>query len=342
MDVPSNSSSTSRSALARAVQHRQQALLYQLSPLYLPSSLYSLAAQRSSLLSMLTASMTSQHNAACLLIGHSGSGKSLTARSALASLHAEHAPHGRHFAVVSLHGRLHGDDTAAMREIVRQLAADMEIETPPAGADFQTLLSCLLQMLASSHYARLPVFFLLDAFELFAAKGKQTLLYALCDLLQSGRHQLAIIGISTRLDCFELLEKRIRSRIFSRKILFPHLSSEDDVSAVLRDRLTLDQQRLSKARSPRSIHDIDFVPGDWEDELVEGQAEAASGSGGADVSAVLSGHDQAVTRLLSDAALKTKLQHYHRLGKDARFFLTALVSSSASRSGCGSNTVSDR
>lgn len=65
----------------------------------------------------------------------------------------------------------------------------------------------------------MSVWQILDNFHLFASRPKQTLLYNLCDLLQSSHAQLAIIGLTSRVDAYELLEKRIRSRMFYRKVI---------------------------------------------------------------------------------------------------------------------------
>lgn len=40
---------------------------------------------------------------------------------------------------------------------------------------------------------------------------------------------MAIIGMTTRLDAYELLEKRIRSRMFYRKIIVTHPTSKQNI-----------------------------------------------------------------------------------------------------------------
>ena len=56
------------------------------------------------------------------------------------------------------------------------------------------------------------VLFVLHDFEAFAARPKQTLLYSLFDLMQSEDAQMAVVGLTSRYDAVELLEKRVRSR----------------------------------------------------------------------------------------------------------------------------------
>uniref|UniRef100_A0A803LJR4 Origin recognition complex subunit 4 C-terminal domain-containing protein n=1 Tax=Chenopodium quinoa TaxID=63459 RepID=A0A803LJR4_CHEQI len=53
-----------------------------------------------------------------------------------------------------------------------------------------------------------------------ALKGKQRLLYSLLDAMQSVTSQAVVIGVSCRLDADQLLEKRVRSRLSQRKLLF--------------------------------------------------------------------------------------------------------------------------
>ena len=68
---------------------------------------------------------------------------------------------------------------------------------------------------------------IMDEFDLFATlPKKQTFLYTILDLLQNKLFLLCIIGISTRLDTIELLEKRVKSRISQSHLLVtPYLST---------------------------------------------------------------------------------------------------------------------
>ena len=47
----------------------------------------------------------------------------------------------------------------------------------------------------------------------------QALLYNLFDVMQSGDSVLCVVGLTTRLDAVELLEKRVKSRFSHRHIL---------------------------------------------------------------------------------------------------------------------------
>lgn len=66
-----------------------------------------------------------------------------------------------------------------------------------------------------------PTIIILDAFDLFALHPRQSLLYCLLDTVQScrsgaGSKGLAVVGITSRVDTIQLLEKRVKSRFSGR------------------------------------------------------------------------------------------------------------------------------
>jgi origin recognition complex subunit 4 len=68
-----------------------------------------------------------------------------------------------------------------------------------------------------------PTVVLLDAFDLFSLHARQSLLYCLLDTVQSchtgaRRKGMAVIGMTSRVDTVNLLEKRVKSR-FSGRII---------------------------------------------------------------------------------------------------------------------------
>lgn len=83
-----------------------------------------------------------------------------------------------------------------------------------------------------------PVFIVIDNFDLFARRTRQSLLYSLLDLIQSTHVHIAVIGLTTRTDCVDLLEKRLKSRFSARQVV---LGSLDPLSAatLLRECLSL-------------------------------------------------------------------------------------------------------
>jgi len=68
-----------------------------------------------------------------------------------------------------------------------------------------------------------PTIVVLDAFDLFTLHPRQSLLYSLLDTVQSLRQGaenkgLAVVGLTTRMDTINMLEKRVKSRFSGRMI----------------------------------------------------------------------------------------------------------------------------
>lgn len=79
-----------------------------------------------------------------------------------------------------------------------------------------------------------PVIVVLDAFDLFAQHPRQALLYCLLDTVQScragaGRNGLLVVGMTTKVNCVNLLEKRVKSRFSQRVLRVSSLTGLDDV-----------------------------------------------------------------------------------------------------------------
>lgn len=72
----------------------------------------------------------------------------------------------------------------------------------------------------SDHTAK-SVIFILDEFDLFASHPRQTLLYNLFDIAQARKAPIAVLGITTKIDVVESLEKRVKSRFSHRYVHLP-------------------------------------------------------------------------------------------------------------------------
>ncbi|PFH52752.1 hypothetical protein AMATHDRAFT_139382 [Amanita thiersii Skay4041] len=180
----------------------------------------------------------------CLLLGPRGSGKSLLMDKCL-SVIPEQA------IILRLSGWMQTSDRMALREIAHQLneqvgselhdlegilrtsddanSSDLGIPLStsslplPTSAQLPSLISLLPTLPRST-------IIILDAFDLFALHPRQSLLYCLLDTVQSCRagtsnKGIAVIGITTRMDTINLLEKRVKSR-FSGRMLRTAPSSE--------------------------------------------------------------------------------------------------------------------
>ncbi|EPQ29216.1 uncharacterized protein PFL1_03503 [Pseudozyma flocculosa PF-1] len=103
-----------------------------------------------------------------------------------------------------------------------------EEENVVAGAILSSLsniISHIISLLSTSSRAagastRKPLVVSLDDFDLFTARPRQALLYCLLDAVQAGSYGagLAVVGLTSRVDTVDLLEKRVKSR-FSHRII---------------------------------------------------------------------------------------------------------------------------
>ncbi|KAF2746372.1 hypothetical protein M011DRAFT_527152 [Sporormia fimetaria CBS 119925] len=169
-----------------------------------------------------------------LLIGARGSGKTLLVNKVLSEVSKANR---EDYHVVRLNGFIHTDDKIALREIWRQLGKEMDIEEDGGiGKNYADTLATLLALLShpSEQTGELTdqvakaVIFIIDEFDLFALHPRQTLLYNLFDIAQSRKAPIAVLGLTTRIDVANSLEKRVKSRFSHRYV---HLSLAKSFSA---------------------------------------------------------------------------------------------------------------
>ena len=162
-----------------------------------------------------------------LILGPRGSGKTTVVETAISELASDHRDD---FHVVRLNGFTHTDDKLALREIWRQLGREMEVEDDmDSRSNYADTLASLLALLAhpaqemeqdNAATAR-SVVFIIDEFDLFASHPRQTLLYNLFEVAQSRNAPVAVLGLTTKLNVVDSLEKRVKSRFGQRYV---HLS----------------------------------------------------------------------------------------------------------------------
>jgi len=143
--------------------------------------------------------------------------------------------------IIRLSGHTEPNDRLALREIARQLSLqtgksylvdvnaddDANVDdnpfldaTPGINIPPPSHLPALISVLPTLSR---PVVVILDAFDLFALHARQALLYCLLDTAQScrvgqGNNGIAVIGVTTRIDTVNLLEKRVKSRFSGRML----------------------------------------------------------------------------------------------------------------------------
>ena len=186
---------------------------------------------------LLEATVSAGESNSMLLIGDRGSGKTALMNQAIRELSREQKDH---FHVVRLNGFIHTDDKLALRDIWRQLGREMDTEEEDGNGPSKSYADTLAMLLALlSHPSEnrgsnneddvaKSVIFIMDEFDLFASHPRQTLLYNLLDIAQSKKAPIAVLGLTTRLDVTEGLEKRVKSRFSHRYV---HLRLPNSLSA---------------------------------------------------------------------------------------------------------------
>ena len=161
------------------------------------------------------------HNNSLLIMGPRGSGKSLAVERAVATMSAKYNNNASNeepvIGVVRLTGWAHNEERVAFKEMARQLCDCFRL-TFSKSASFGDNIDFLRTLLTSLARAQKVIIFILDEFDLFAKRVKQTLLYNLLDSLQSSGVQAAVVGLTVRQDAVELLEKRVKSRFSHRQV----------------------------------------------------------------------------------------------------------------------------
>jgi hypothetical protein len=218
------------------------------------------------------------------------------------------------------------------REIVFQLCRDHQLEQLKESMDFHAHLAFLLDILNQGTFHDMPIFFILDDFHLFTQRTKQTLLYNLCDLLQSEKAQICIIGLTPNLDCYDQLEKRIRSRMSHRRILMgpqrPQQVDADGQAVDTRVNLKTDQQKrydqlVQILKACLELPEPALTPKPAQEMKTQGKPRNSSGPSAArNTSTYVSEHNAAIGRLLSprDSPRLHALIAFHLYNCSVAFF----------------------
>jgi len=154
--------------------------------------------------------ITTGESTSCLLTGARYCGKSTLIRHVLRELVKE----GFSFRHVTISGLIHSNDQDALAEILQS------IQSP-----YKNSSNCNLR--ATLKDLNVPLFVILDEFELFAQHSRQSLLYCLFDACHSCEFPLVVVGETSRFNCIELLEKRVKSRFSQRIIIMEGYSTLD-------------------------------------------------------------------------------------------------------------------
>lgn len=148
-----------------------------------------------------------------LLLGEAGSGKTHAVEWCIRRLREA----DKSLVVLRARGGSYATDVECVRHLATQVAGQ-STKDPRANASFEEGMEWLRQVLATSFKDAGAVIVVLDRFEYFCSKARQTLLYNLFDIAQEVGVSLSIIGMSARVDVMTMLEKRIRSRFSMRHL----------------------------------------------------------------------------------------------------------------------------
>jgi len=188
-------------------------------------------------------------NSSVLLLGESGSGKT----------------HAVEFCVQRLREANGLDSTMVLRasggayttdvECVRHLAAQVrgknndrpDLDVPPRHASFERGMEWIRGVLREGFRNTSAVVIILEKFEYFCSKERQTLLYNLFDIAQESGVRLSIIGTSAKMDVMDSLEKRIKSRFSMRHLIVSKPTRIDDLINILLEKLKLPEDPRLKA-----------------------------------------------------------------------------------------------
>ena len=221
-----------------------------------PVPLYGVEGEYEKVHQLIGQTVTSGEGNSMLVFGSRGCGKTTIVETAISSLGKEH---GNDFHVVRLNGFLHTDDRLALREMWRQLGRETntedEADKVSSYADTMATLLALLshpeELFGPSDSkeavtAAKSVIIILDEFDLFVSHPRQTLLYNLFDIAQARKAPVAVLGLTTKVDITEMLEKRVKSRFSHRYVYVPLPRSLGTFSDICYAGLDVDETELSE------------------------------------------------------------------------------------------------
>jgi len=179
---------------------------------------------------------TGSESSSVLIFGDPGSGKSHAVEQCLSRLRQD--PGGSDAVVLRAHGGAYHTDVECMRHLATQVSQQVQ-ELPSSNASFEQSMDWLRAVLKESFKQASAAVIILDRFEHFCSRNRQTLLYNLFDVAQEAGVRICIIGTSERLDVMGQLEKRIKSRFSMRHALAFRPTKMEDLVRVLMSKLRL-------------------------------------------------------------------------------------------------------
>lgn len=224
------------------------------------------------LLNLLQSTINKGEGNSVLISGPRGCGKTTLIKSTLSKI--LNNTDTNQFLTVYLSGHFHLDDKVALKDIVRQLKSsskntnlnnngqynedyeDEDFNIDLEGSSFANTLTNLLRYVQSGNSENIPILFILEEFDLFAQHSKQMLLYNLLDMSQTPGIPVCIIGTTCRVDCLDLLEKRVKSRFSHRQILLTLPNTFDDYVNIISKSLKLSNDYINENKIDNFFADV--------------------------------------------------------------------------------------
>ncbi|PYI08179.1 putative origin recognition complex subunit Orc4 [Aspergillus sclerotiicarbonarius CBS 121057] len=251
-----------------------------------------------------------------LLLGSRGCGKTAIVETIISSLARSHK---NDFHVVRLNGFLHTDDRLALREMWRQLGRETNTEDEAGKvSSYADTMATLLALLSHPEELYGPssdaetataksIVIILDEFDLFVTHPRQTLLYNLFDIAQARKAPIAVIGITTKVDVTEMLEKRVKSRFSHRYVYVPLPRSLETFSDICFAGLNLEDGEISEVLDEVDAQEQVILTSDRWTRLLDGWRAYLQG-------------------LWIDEAFASHLRRiYHQTKSVKEFFTSALI-----------------
>merc|ERR1719223_1193699 len=155
--------------------------------------------------------------------------------------------------VLRARGSAYATDVECLRHLATQMTNNLE-SVPHANASFKAGMDWIKSVFKGSFKQARAMVMVLDQFEYFCSRARQTLLYNLFDIAQEAGVHLSVIGTSDHYAVMDSLEKRIKSRFSMRHIHTFLPSSMPDLVQVLMARLRLSSNCGLKAAFLRDFH----------------------------------------------------------------------------------------
>jgi len=180
-------------------------------------------------------------NSSVLLLGEAGTGKTHAIEYCLTRL--RDAISTENTLVLRAFGGAYATDVECVRHLAAQVRggslSELEADLPSRNASFETGMDWIRGVLREGFRHTSFVVMVLEKFEHFCSKARQTLLYNLFDIAQESGVCISIIGTSEKMDVMDLLEKRIKSRFSMRYLHAFRPKTMDDLFVILLEKLRL-------------------------------------------------------------------------------------------------------